>query len=42
MAKDGKTAAVLALGHGDENLAALELYRRRLWRLLMSCLEDRL
>lgn len=27
MPEDGKTAAVLTLGHGDENLAALELYR---------------
>eukprot|EP00434_Breviolum_minutum_P031515 symbB.v1.2.027868.t1/scaffold2894.1/size68075/5 len=26
--KDGKTAAVLILGRGDENLAAAELYRR--------------
>eukprot|EP00933_Yihiella_yeosuensis_P018292 TRINITY_DN15065_c0_g4_i1.p1 TRINITY_DN15065_c0_g4~~TRINITY_DN15065_c0_g4_i1.p1 ORF type:complete len:388 (-),score=77.46 TRINITY_DN15065_c0_g4_i1:211-1314(-) len=26
--KDGKTAAVLTVGHGDDNLAAGELYRR--------------
>ena len=28
LCEDGKTAAVLTLGRGDENLAAAELYRR--------------